>query len=77
MDRIETRKIWTTAALIGYLDFPHVAQAFVIERETIEKKTRTAAASAPATAPKTSPPRQTFLNQRAVAVGQADRTGHR
>jgi len=37
--RIETRTIWTTAALNGYLDFPHVGQAFVIEREAIDKKT--------------------------------------
>lgn len=37
--RIETRKIWTTCELNGYLDFPHVGQAFVIERESIEKKT--------------------------------------
>jgi predicted transposase YbfD/YdcC len=36
--RIETRKIWTTTELNGYLDFPHVGQAFVIERESIEKK---------------------------------------
>ena len=28
--RIETRKIWTTAALNSYLDFPHVGQAFAI-----------------------------------------------
>jgi predicted transposase YbfD/YdcC len=37
--RIETRKIWTTTTLNQYLDFPHVGQAFVIERESIEKKT--------------------------------------
>lgn len=37
--RIETRKIWTTSALNDYLDFPHVGQAFVVERERIEKKT--------------------------------------
>jgi predicted transposase YbfD/YdcC len=37
--RIETRKIWTTTALNGYLGFPHVGQAFMIERESIEKKT--------------------------------------
>lgn len=37
--RIEIRKIWTTTALNAYLDFPHVRQAFVIERETIHKKT--------------------------------------
>jgi predicted transposase YbfD/YdcC len=37
--RIETRKIWTTTELNNYLDFPHVGQAFVIERHRIEKKT--------------------------------------
>lgn len=37
--RIETRKIWTTTALNSYLDFPHVAQAFAIERIAIDKKT--------------------------------------
>src|SRR2546429_5122323 len=30
--RVETRKIWTTTELNDYLNFPHVAQAFVIER---------------------------------------------
>lgn len=37
--RIETRKIWTTTELNAYLDFPYVGQAFVIEREVIQKKT--------------------------------------
>jgi len=37
--RIETRKIWTTSELNSYLDFPHVGQAFVIERHSIKKKT--------------------------------------
>ena len=37
--RIETRKIWTTTALNQYLDFPHVGQAFVIERKSFDKKT--------------------------------------
>jgi predicted transposase YbfD/YdcC len=37
--RIETRKIWTTTELNEYLNFPHVAQAFVIERHRIDKKT--------------------------------------
>lgn len=36
--RIETRKIWVTTELNDYLDFPSVAQAFVIERERIDKK---------------------------------------
>jgi predicted transposase YbfD/YdcC len=37
--RIETRSIWTTTELNEYLNFPHVGQAFMIKRETIEKKT--------------------------------------
>ena len=37
--RIETRKIWTTNELNGYLNFPHVGQAFVIERHCTDKKT--------------------------------------
>lgn len=37
--RIETRKIWTSTELNDYLNFPHVGQAFVIERERIDKKT--------------------------------------
>ena len=37
--RIETRSIWTTSTLNDYLDFPHVGQAFLIERETLDKKT--------------------------------------
>lgn len=37
--RIETRKIWTTCELNGYLDFPHVGQAFAIERKSMDKKT--------------------------------------
>jgi len=37
--RIEIRKIWVSSDLNDYLDFPHVGQAFVIEREVINKKT--------------------------------------
>ena len=37
--RIETRKIWVTEKLNHYLDFPHVGQAFMIHRESINKKT--------------------------------------
>ena len=36
--RIETRKIWTTTKLNGYLNFPYVGQAFLIERHSLEKK---------------------------------------
>jgi hypothetical protein len=38
-DASKPEKIWTIPALNDYLDFPHVGQAFVIERESIEKKT--------------------------------------
>ncbi len=37
--RIETRRIWCSSALNAYLEFPHVGQVFLIERESIEKKT--------------------------------------
>lgn len=37
--RIETRRIWCSAAINGYIDFPHVGQVFLIERESIRKKT--------------------------------------
>ena len=36
---IETRRIGCRTALNAYLDFPHVGQAVLIERESIEKKT--------------------------------------
>jgi predicted transposase YbfD/YdcC len=36
--RIETRKIWTTTELNSYLDFPHIGQAFLVERHSIDKK---------------------------------------
>ena len=37
--RIETRRIWCSTALNAYLDFPHVGQVFLIERESLTKKT--------------------------------------
>lgn len=37
--RIETRRIWCSMALNAYLDFPHVGQVYLIERESIDKKT--------------------------------------
>ena len=37
--RLESRAIWTSTALNGYLNFPHVGQVFVIERQRIDKKT--------------------------------------
>lgn len=36
--RIETRSIWTSSILNGYLNFPHVGQVFLIERKVINKK---------------------------------------
>ena len=35
---IETRRIWCSIELNAYLDFPHVGQAFLIERESLDKK---------------------------------------
>jgi predicted transposase YbfD/YdcC len=37
--RIETRRIWCSIALNAYIDFPHVGQVFLIERECVDKKT--------------------------------------
>jgi len=37
--RIETRRIWCSRALNAYIDFPCVGQVFLIERESIKKKT--------------------------------------
>ena len=37
--RIETRRIWCSSALNAHLEFPHVGQVFLIEREVIHKKT--------------------------------------
>jgi predicted transposase YbfD/YdcC len=37
--RIETRNIWVTSELNDYLNFPHVGQAFMVERITVHKKT--------------------------------------
>jgi predicted transposase YbfD/YdcC len=36
--RIKVRSIWITTELNEYLDFPHVGQAFVIERRSTKKK---------------------------------------
>jgi len=36
--RIETRRIWCSTALNAFLDFPHVGQVFMIEREVTNKK---------------------------------------
>lgn len=36
--RIETRRIWCSTALNAYLDFPHVGQTFLIERQVLYKK---------------------------------------
>ncbi len=36
---IVTRRIWCSTALNDYLDFPYVGQVFLIERDSIKKKT--------------------------------------
>jgi hypothetical protein len=37
--RIETRRIWCSTALNTYVDFPHVGQVFLIERESLTTHT--------------------------------------
>ena len=37
--RIELRRIWCSTALNAYIDFPHVGQVFLVERESIDKTT--------------------------------------
>ena len=34
-----TRRIWCSTALNEHLDFPHVGQVFLVERETLYKRT--------------------------------------
>ncbi len=36
--RIESRAVWTTTKLNDYVDFPHVGQAFLVERTRTDKK---------------------------------------
>ena len=36
--RLESRAIWTTTRLNGHLTFPHVGQAFLVERTAVLKK---------------------------------------
>ncbi len=36
--RIEVRRIWTTTSLNDYVNFPHVAQVYRIQREVVDKK---------------------------------------
>jgi hypothetical protein len=40
--RVETRSVWCSAALNGYLDFSHVGQVFRIEREMRGQEDRSA-----------------------------------
>ena len=42
--RIETRRIWCSSALNAYLDFPHVGQVYLIERQSHRQKNRQAIA---------------------------------
>jgi len=37
--RIEERKIWVSAELNEYLNFPHIGQIFMVKRHTVDKKT--------------------------------------
>jgi predicted transposase YbfD/YdcC len=39
--RIETRRIWCSTRINEYVDFPHVGQVFLVEREVVKKKSNT------------------------------------
>jgi hypothetical protein len=49
--RIETRRIGCSAELNSYLDFPHVGQVFLIEREVFHKKTKSSPVRLPLASP--------------------------
>ncbi len=37
--RLERRRLWTSTALVGYSDWPGLAQALCLEREVVRLKT--------------------------------------
>ena len=61
--RIERRSLWRSTALNDYLDFPHVGQVFLIERERTEKtsgkQSREVAIGVTSRTPKECPPPRT------------------
>lgn len=66
--RIELRSIWCSTALNDYLDFPHVGQVFMIERESIDK--RTGKSSRDIALGVTSRPAQQASPQRVLAINR-------
>lgn len=66
--RIETRRIWCSAELNDYLDFPHVGQVSLIERESLYKKTgvltRETALGITSRTPKEAPPKRVLAVNR-------------
>jgi predicted transposase YbfD/YdcC len=66
--RIETRSIWCSTELNDYLDFPHVGQVFMIERESINKKTgaisRESALGVTSQTPDQAPPERVLATNR-------------
>jgi hypothetical protein len=62
------RRIWTSTELNGYLDFPYVAQVFVIQRQTTHRvsgefRTETVYGLTRLSREKASPPRLLTLNR--------------
>ena len=47
----KSAKIWTTTELNHYLNFPYVGQAFVIERQSIEKRPANTPVKSPTASP--------------------------
>ena len=53
--RIESRAVWTTTRLNGHLTFPHVGQAFLVERTVVSGSPAEPPSSAPTASPATPP----------------------
>lgn len=62
--RIETRRIWCSTALNAYINFPHVGQVFLIERESILKKTGEIALGLTSRTPQEASPQQVLAVNR-------------
>jgi predicted transposase YbfD/YdcC len=61
--RIETRQIWTSIELNGYLDFPHVGQVCLIERIVVNKKPVNLLAISPTASPAILPNKPLDINR--------------
>jgi hypothetical protein len=70
---MEVRHIWTSTALTGYIDFPHAAQVFAIQRDTTDMvsqkfRSETVYGVTSATVRRASPERILALNRKHWAI---------